>query len=48
MSTTGFTLVDLFVLIVYLLIVLVAGLYFSKKKCQGKNSLKGMARSRGM
>lgn len=32
MSTTGFTLVDLFVLIVYLLIVLVAGLYFSKKR----------------
>ncbi|MDA3100999.1 sodium:solute symporter, partial [Staphylococcus pseudintermedius] len=41
MSTTGFTLVDLFVLIVYLLIVLVAGLYFSKKEMSGKEFFKG-------
>ncbi|PCF88442.1 sodium:solute symporter [Staphylococcus intermedius] len=41
MNTTGFTLVDLFVLIVYLLAVLVAGLYFSKKEMQGKEFFKG-------
>lgn len=41
MSKTGFTGIDLAVLIVYLLIVLVAGLYFSKKEMQGKEFFKG-------
>ncbi|UDV06335.1 hypothetical protein K9F09_03445 [Staphylococcus pseudintermedius] len=41
MNTAGFTLVDLFVLIVYLLIVLLAGLYFSKKEMSGKEFFKG-------
>lgn len=41
MSKTGFTGIDLAVLIVYLLIVLLAGLYFSKKEMQGKEFFKG-------
>ncbi|MBA8778820.1 sodium:solute symporter [Staphylococcus schleiferi subsp. coagulans] len=41
MNTTGFTIIDLFVLIVYLLAVLVAGLYFSKKEMKGKEFFKG-------
>lgn len=32
MGTTGFTIIDLIILIVYLLVVLVAGIYFSKKR----------------
>ena len=32
MGTTGFTIIDLIILIVYLLVVLVAGIYFSKKE----------------
>ena len=32
MGTTGFTIIDLIILIVYLLAVLVAGIYFSKKE----------------
>lgn len=41
MNKTGFTMVDLFVLIVYLIAVLVAGLYFSKKEMKGKEFFKG-------
>ncbi|WP_277749617.1 sodium:solute symporter family transporter [Staphylococcus coagulans] len=41
MNTTGFTIIDLFVLIVYLIAVLVAGLYFSKKEMKGKEFFKG-------
>lgn len=36
MGTTGFTIIDLIILIVYLLAVLVAGIYFSKKEMKGK------------
>ena len=32
MGTTGLTIIDLIILIVYLLTVLVAGIYFSKKR----------------
>lgn len=48
MSTTGFTIIDLIILIVYLLAVLVAGIYFSKKEMKGKSSLKEMVRFLGM
>lgn len=41
MSTTGFTTIDLVILIVYLGAVLVAGLYFSKKEMTGKEFFKG-------
>lgn len=41
MSTTGFTIIDLIILIVYLLAVLVAGIYFSKKEMKGKEFFKG-------
>ena len=41
MGTTGFTIIDLIILIVYLLVVLVAGIYFSKKEMKGKEFFKG-------
>lgn len=41
MGTTGFTIIDLIILIVYLLAVLVAGIYFSKKEMKGKEFFKG-------
>ena len=41
MNTTGFTSIDLFVLIAYLVAVLIAGLYFSKKEMKGKEFFKG-------
>ena len=37
----GFTYIDLAVLIVYLLAVLIAGLYFAKKEMKGKEYFKG-------
>ncbi len=40
MFTTGFTIIDLIILIVYLLEVLVAGIYFSKKEMKGKDFFK--------
>ena len=39
MGNSGFTTIDLIVLIVYLLAVLIAGLLFSKKEMQGKEFL---------
>ena len=48
MGTTGFTIIDLIILIVYLLVVLVAGIYFSKKEMKEKSSLKEMVRFLGM
>jgi len=39
MGTTGFTIIDLIILIVYLLAVLVAGIYFSKKEMKSKFAL---------
>ncbi|MCC4085370.1 sodium:solute symporter [Enterococcus faecalis] len=41
MNKTGFTTIDLFILIVYLVAVLFAGLYFSKKEMKGKEFFKG-------
>lgn len=41
MGNSGFTTIDLIVLIVYLLAVLIAGLLFSKKEMQGKEFFKG-------
>lgn len=41
MNKTGFTSIDLFVLIVYLAAVLFAGLYFSKREMKGKEFFKG-------
>ena len=41
MNKTGFTTIDLFILIVYLAAVLFAGLYFSKKEMKGKEFFKG-------
>lgn len=41
MNKTGFTSIDLFILIVYLAAVLFAGLYFSKKEMEGKEFFKG-------
>ena len=37
----GFTMIDLVVLVVYLLAVLFAGLFFSKKEMKGKEFFKG-------
>ena len=39
MGNVGFTTIDMIILIVYLLVVLVAGLFFSKKEMQGKEVL---------
>ena len=41
MGNVGFTTIDMIILIVYLLVVLVAGLLFSKKEMQGKEFFKG-------
>ncbi len=41
MNKTGFTSIDLIILIAYLAIVLLAGLYFSKKEMKGKEFFKG-------
>lgn len=41
MNKTGFTTIDLFILIIYLAAVLFAGLYFSKKEMKGKEFFKG-------
>ncbi|MDE8688074.1 sodium:solute symporter, partial [Streptococcus gordonii] len=41
MGNVGFTTIDMIILIVYLLVVLVAGLLFSKKEMQGKEFYKG-------
>lgn len=41
MKTTGFTMIDLIILIIYLVVVLLAGLYFSKKEMKGKEFFKG-------
>ncbi|EGO5250671.1 sodium:solute symporter [Enterococcus faecalis] len=41
MNKTGFTSIDLFILIAYLAVVLLAGLYFSKKEMKGKEFFKG-------
>lgn len=41
MNGNGFTTIDLIILIAYLFVVLVAGLYFSKKEMQGKEFFKG-------
>lgn len=41
MNKTGFTSIDLFILIAYLAAVLFAGLYFSKKEMKGKEFFKG-------
>ncbi len=48
MGTTGFTIIDLIILIVYLLVVLVAGIYFSKKEMKGKEFFKGDGSVPGM
>lgn len=48
MNKTGFTMVDLFILIIYLIAVLVAGLYFSKKEMKGKEFLKETVQYLGM
>ena len=39
---TGFTMIDMVILIAYLGLVLLAGLHFSKKDMKGKNILKVM------
>lgn len=41
MSTSGFTTIDFAILVVYLLLVLFAGLFFSKKDMEGKEFFKG-------
>ncbi|KAA9300142.1 MULTISPECIES: sodium:solute symporter [Aerococcus] len=41
MNSGGFTTIDLIILIVYLLAVLFAGLFFSKREMQGKEFFKG-------
>ena len=38
---TGFTMIDMVILIAYLGLVLLAGLYFSKKEMKGKEYFKG-------
>lgn len=48
MNKTGFTTIDLFILIIYLAAVLFAGLYFSKKEMKGKEFLKVMVPFLGM
>ena len=41
MGKTGFTTIDFVILVVYLILVLLAGLLFSKKDMEGKEFFKG-------